>query len=57
MKTLLLKTVTLLGVLLLSGLGGAAENAAPRVTLDLSGHPVKGPANAPVTVVVFSDYL
>jgi protein-disulfide isomerase len=35
----------------------AAEKAEPRVTIDLSGHPIKGPATAPVTVVVFSDYL
>lgn len=35
----------------------AAEQAEPRVTIDLSGHPVRGAVDAPVTVVVFSDYL
>jgi hypothetical protein len=37
--------------------GIAAESAEPRATIDISGHPFKGAVNAPVTVVVFSDYL
>jgi hypothetical protein len=36
---------------------GAAENAEPRVKVNLAGHPIRGPVNAPVTMVVFSDYL
>jgi protein-disulfide isomerase len=40
-----------------AAMGMAAEQADPRVTLDIAGHPYAGPANAPVTVVVFSDYL
>jgi len=47
----------ILAVLLFAAWGAAAEQAEPRVNIDLSGHPVRGPANAPVTVVVFSDYL
>ena len=35
----------------------AAEQVEPRVAIDISNHPFKGPVNAPVTVVVFSDYL
>jgi protein-disulfide isomerase len=35
----------------------AAQQVEPRVTIDISGHPIMGPVNAPVTVVVFSDYL
>ena len=38
-------------------LGTAAEQAAPRVAIDISSHPFRGPVNAPITVVVFSDYL
>ena len=48
----------LLMVLMGATWGGAAEKADnPRVTIDLAGHPVKGPASAPVSMVVFSDYL
>ncbi|MBI5446802.1 MAG: hypothetical protein HY900_37010 [Deltaproteobacteria bacterium] len=48
-----------LGLILLSlaASGLAAERAVPRVSIDFSGHPFKGPADAPVTLVVFSDYL
>jgi protein-disulfide isomerase len=28
-----------------------------RQVIDITGHPVRGPANAPVTVIVYSDYL
>jgi protein-disulfide isomerase len=28
-----------------------------RQVIDITGHPVKGPATAPVTIIVFSDYL
>ena len=37
--------------------GMAAQQVEPRVSIDISGHPIMGPVNAPVTVVVFSDYL
>jgi hypothetical protein len=54
-------TLALLVTILLIGLPvpfcTAAETAEPRVSVDISGHPYKGPLNAPVTVVVFSDYL
>ena len=34
------------------------SNAAEeRQVIDISGLPVKGPANASVTIIVFSDYL
>ncbi|HJV33757.1 hypothetical protein [Geomonas sp.] len=35
----------------------AVAKAEPRVNVNLSGHPIRGAANAPVTIVVFSDYL
>jgi len=58
MKRILIQSLSsILMVILFSGLVTAAEQAEPRVTIDISGHPFKGPANAPVTVVVFSDYL
>jgi protein-disulfide isomerase len=47
----------LLIVILCVAGGAAAAEAEPRVAVDISGHPFKGPVNAPVTVVVFSDYL
>jgi len=54
-------TLALLAVLLIIGLPvqfcTAAETAEPRASIDISGHPFKGPADAPVTLVVFSDYL
>lgn len=40
-----------------SAAGGAVQLSEPRVQVDISRHPFKGPAEAPVTVVVFSDYL
>jgi len=40
-----------------AGLGSIAVAAEERQVIDISGHPVKGPANAIVTVIVFSDYL
>ena len=42
---------------LFAATGMAAGPAEPRVNIDISGHPFQGPVNAPVTVVVFSDYL
>lgn len=58
MKKILIQSLaSIIMVILFSGLVAAAEQAEPRVTIDISGHPFKGPANAPVTVVVFSDYL
>jgi len=56
-RTLIQSLASMLMVILFSGLVAAVEQAEPRVTIDISGHPFKGPANAPVTVVVFSDYL
>ena len=44
-------------IMVYAAVGMAAEQAEPRVTLDIAGHPYAGPADAPVTVVVFSDYL
>lgn len=37
--------------------GAAAELTVPPVAIDLSGHPFRGPADAPVTIVDFFDYL
>ena len=56
-RTLMQALATILITLLFAASGATAEQAEPRVTIDISGHPFKGPANAPITVVVFSDYL
>lgn len=48
--------LTIILIVLSAGLVSAAEQE-PKVTIDIAGHPFTGPANAPVTVVVFSDYL
>jgi len=56
-KTLIRTVAAILMSISFAALSVAAEQAEPRVTLDISGHPFKGPANAPVTLVVFSDYL
>lgn len=56
-KVLSLLSAVFIVMLTLGSLAAAADQAGPRATLDLSGHPFKGPANAPVTVVVFSDYF
>jgi hypothetical protein len=47
----------MLAIVLHAPLGAAAAQVEPGATIDISGHPFKGPANAPITVVVFSDYL
>ena len=58
MKRFFVQTLaTALFIALCAALGMAAEQAEARVAIDISGHPFTGPANAPVTVVVFSDYL
>ncbi|HEY5973769.1 MAG TPA: hypothetical protein VIU41_03425 [Geobacteraceae bacterium] len=58
MKRTLIRALTaILMIMLCATLSTASEQEEPRVTLDISGHPFKGPADAPVTVVVFSDYL
>ena len=58
MKRILMQALAaILTTLLFAAPGAAAGQAEPRVSIDISGHPFKGPANAPITVVVFSDYL
>ena len=56
-KTLIRTLAGTLMIISLAGLSMAAEQAEPRVAIDISGHPFKGPTNAPVTLMVFSDYL
>ena len=56
-KNLITSLAAILITFLLAATGMAAEPAGPRVNIDISGHPFQGPVNAPVTVVVFSDYL
>jgi protein-disulfide isomerase len=56
-KTLVRTLAAILISISFAGLSAAAEQGEPRATIDISGHPFKGPANAPVTLVVFSDYL
>lgn len=52
---LLLLSVTFIS--LISGIGSIAFAAEERQMIDISGHPIKGPANAAVTIAVYSDYL
>ena len=56
-KKLLQALAAMVIVCLFAAWGEAAEQAGPRATIDISQHPFRGPANAPVTVVAFSDYL
>jgi len=56
-KILVQALMATLVVVLFSSAGSAVELAGPQVQIDISNHPFKGPAAAPVTVVVFSDYL
>lgn len=56
-KTLIQAMASILLLISFSAFGMAAEQPQPRAAIDISGHPFKGPASAPVTVVVFSDYL
>ena len=56
-KHLFRSLAAILVTVLFAGLGMASEPAGRRTKVDISGHPFKGPVNAPVTVVVFSDYL
>ena len=56
-KNLFRTLATVLISLSFTAVALAAETTEPRVKLNLAGHPIMGPVNAPVTVVVFSDYL
>lgn len=56
MKKSVLQTLAVLIVMIFSALGVVAQEA-PRASIDISKHPYKGPANAAVVMVVFSDYL
>ena len=56
-KNLILILATILISVLCASPAMAAQQLEPRVSIDISGHPIMGPVNAPVTVVVFSDYL
>jgi protein-disulfide isomerase len=55
-KSLLLLFLTAF-LIQFAGIGAKAVAAEERQVIDITGHPVKGTANAPVTVIVFSDYL
>jgi hypothetical protein len=57
MKKRVLQAMAILMFLILSALGAMAGQEAPRASIDIGNHPYKGPANAPVVRVVFSDYL
>jgi hypothetical protein len=56
-KTLIQALLATLIILLCAAWGKAVEQPESRAAIDTSGHPFTGPGNAPVTVVVFSDYL
>jgi len=58
MKRTLLQTVAvIMTIFLFSAWNAEAEQKATRVNIDISKLPFKGSANAPVVMVVFSDYL
>lgn len=46
-----------LSIIMCAAQSTAAEKPEPRVAIDITGLPFAGLANAPVTLVVFSDYL
>ena len=55
-RTLSLSIAAVFCILLYAGLGTAGAQES-RVPIDISAHPSLGLENAPVTLVVFSDYL
>lgn len=58
MKKILIKAVSATMFMLFCAVSGmAAAQPEPRAAIDISNHPFTGPESAPVTVVVFSDYL
>jgi protein-disulfide isomerase len=57
MKKILIFILSLSVIFQITGNWATASAAAERQVIDITGHPVKGPANASVTVIVFSDYL
>ena len=57
MKKLAIFILTLSVLIQLTGNCATAFAVEARQVIDITGLPVKGPANAPVTIIVFSDYL
>lgn len=56
-RTITQALAAIMTVILLPAMGMTAEQTEPRVNIDIAGHPYTGLANAPITLVVFSDYL
>lgn len=58
MKRTLIRTLSAtLMIFLCAAWGVAVEQSESRAVIDVSSHPFTGVEHAPVTVVVFSDYL
>jgi protein-disulfide isomerase len=57
MKKVLIFILSLTLVIQITGNCATAFALEARQVIDITGHPVKGPANAQVTVIVYSDYL
>ena len=57
MRKIWLVLLAVTAVIQILSFGSIAFAADERPAIDISGHPIKGPANALVTVIVFSDYL
>ena len=57
MKKILIFILSLTFLIQITGNWTTAFAAEVRQVIDITGHPVRGHANAPVTVIVYSDYL
>lgn len=57
MKKILIFILSLTFLVQITGNWATAFAIEARQVIDITGHPVKGPANASVTIIVFSDYL
>ena len=58
MKRIIIQALAaIMTVVLLPAVGMTTEQTEPRVNIDIAGHPYTGLVNAPITLVVFSDYL
>lgn len=56
-RTLIRTAMLIMTAILFSAPGAVAGQETPRAALDIANHPFKGPENAPVVMVAFSDYL
>lgn len=56
-RTIIQALAAIMTVVFLPAVGMTAEQTEPRVNINIAGHPYMGLAIAPITLVVFSDYL